>query len=58
MNEQQIRDHERSKVVAYLRRMASDLRKFDKSRDAVFLDEAINFLEHPNWVNDTKDFRK
>jgi hypothetical protein len=58
MNEQQIRDHERSKVIAYLRQIARDLRQFDRSRDAVFIDEAITFLEHPNWINDTKDFRK
>jgi hypothetical protein len=58
MNEQQIRDHERSKVIAYIRRVARDLRQFDNSRDAVFLDEIVGFLEHPNWVNDTKDFRK
>jgi hypothetical protein len=58
MNEQQIRDHERSKVIAYIRGIAQDLRQFDNEYDAKFLDEIISYLTHPDWVEDTKSFKK
>lgn len=57
MTEQQIRDHERLKVVTYIRAVAEDLRKFDNSHDAKFLDEIAEVLTHPDWPSKTSKFK-
>ena len=57
MNEQQIRDHERSKIVAYIRALAEDLRNFDNTHDAAFLDEIASVLTHPDWPEKTSKFK-
>lgn len=57
MTEQQIRDHERLKIVRYIRALAEDLRKFDRDYDATFLDEIAEVLTHPDWPEKTSDFK-
>ena len=54
MNEQEIRNNERNKVVALIRTVAVDIRKMGKDFDAKFLDELVLILTSPNWENDTK----
>lgn len=58
MTEQHIRDHERLKIVTYIRAVAEDLRKFDRDYDATFLDEIASVLTHPDWPSKTEDFNK
>ena len=58
MNEQEIRRHERSKVVALLTRVATDLRKLGNGYDAKFIDEIIKHLNSPDWENDTKNWKQ
>ena len=57
MNEQQIRDDERNKIVRYITAVAEDLRKFDNSYDAMFLDEIAEVLTHPEWPSKTSHFK-
>jgi hypothetical protein len=57
MNEQQIRDNERMKIVRYISAVAEDLRKFDNQHDAKFLDEIAEVLTHPEWPEKTANFK-
>lgn len=57
MTEQQHRDHERLKIVTYIRAVAEDLRKFDRDYDAKFLDEIAEILTHPDWPEKTSTFK-
>lgn len=54
MNEQEIRKSERTKIVGFIRAVATDLRRLGKGYDAKFLDEIIFVLSSPEWDEDTK----
>jgi hypothetical protein len=57
MNEQEIRRHERSKVLALLAKVATDIRLLGQGYDAKFIDEIIKILSSPNWETDTKNWK-
>jgi hypothetical protein len=57
MNEQEIRRHERSKVIALLSKVAVDIRLLGQGYDAKFLDEVIKILNSPNWETDTENWK-
>ncbi len=53
MNEQEIRKSERTKIVGFIRAVATDLRRLGNGYDAKFLDEIIFVLTSPEWDEDT-----
>ena len=56
MNEQQIRDDERRKIVEFIQHVANELRSVDRGYDAGFLDAIVTKLSHPNWIKDTEGY--
>lgn len=58
MNEQEIRRHERNKVIALLRGVATDIRRLGNDFDAKFIDEIIKLLSSPDWEQDTSNWKR
>jgi hypothetical protein len=54
MNEQQVRDDERRKIVEFLQACSSEIRLSPAGYNSDFLDAIIERLNHPNWIKDTE----